>query len=32
MLVQVSSEILEMFVNTLTVDCKYSRWNWDNLS
>ena len=32
MLVQVRSEILEMFVNTLTADWKYSRWNWDNLS
>ena len=32
MSVLVRSELLEMFVNTLTADYKYSRWNRENLS
>ena len=31
-LVLVRSELLGQFVNTLTADCKYSRWNRENLS
>ena len=32
MLVLVRSELLEKFVNTLTADYKYSRYNRENLS
>ena len=31
MLVVVTSELLGQFVNTLTADYKYSRWNMENL-
>ena len=31
-MVLVTSELLEEFLNTLTADYKYSRWNRENLS
>ena len=30
-MVLVRSELIGQFLNTLTADCKYSRWIWENL-